>query len=701
VQAGAWVVQGDATLVADQTLTDANSVIDLATVTSDPTGTTSLVIVTSGPYEIPATADLSGFDTIVVSGTGTVTVANGANVAGVVWNVEANATLSLIGTQADGLSVTGTGAVDVSELENASAADLSNITATGTLTASTSTVIFTGNLGTFGQIEVIGTETLTVAAGIIDGLSITTGASGTAVITDLATNLAVDLSGVSVNASALFETSGTFTGDLGSVEVTIANGIAMTAAASILAGANVTKTGGGADDGAVVVTLSNTAADVGVDLTTLLSGAGDPADITSVTVLESLTFAGVLSVSPQVQVADGATLSLAADIIDGETVNVEGTTGAVAVDATIVTTAPLNLAGSAHYSVTALGANLAAPLVTGSLTVTLVDASLTIDLGAGANIIDADALTTGNLLTVTGQDTPVSISTTNGDVDASGVTDTDSVSTTGGVTLNGGVGSNILTGSANDDIINGGASADTLSGGDGDDIFVIDDALDVVGGEVINGDNGEDALSIQTADPVDLSQLLTLAAVETLDVSSVDAKVTVTGLQLNSFNPIIADSNDSLTIHTLNGLSVSATATAKDTFDFVTGGAATGVTIGNFGTSTDVFDLDETFATGTYAEGSVGNQSILGNYGVLVANEDLNGITTTDVESLLSTTTIDPNETFYFVADNGSDTFVFQVADSDGNGAFEAADNDAVLVATITGMTDALTLSTANFSDYV
>merc|ERR1712000_492511 len=298
--------------------------------------------------------------------------------------------------------------------------------------------------------------------------------------------------------------------------------------------------GSGSDNGAIAVTLSNAVAgDATVDLTTIPGQAADNAGVTdapvlaSVTVLNDLTFTGTLING--VQVADGATLTVAADVIDGITVDAAGTTGAVTIDATTVTDTDLNLAGSANYTVNTLTDTLTATGVTGSLSVVTGDANLAIALGAGTNTIDGDALTAGNTITVTGSDTSATVTTENGNIDGSGATNDDADTTTGGLTLNGGDGQNTITGGANDDVINGGVDADNLVGGAGDDTFVIDAVLDVVTGETINSGADTDTVEINTTLAIDLS-LANSSNLEILDLSNVDANVTITGAQLNDFS---------------------------------------------------------------------------------------------------------------------------------------------------------------------
>jgi hypothetical protein len=311
-------------------------------------------------------------------------------------------------------SPAGTGALVVELDATNVAADLTTLT--GDLTAITASVIETQTfVGDFnGAAVVIDDDTvatevdLTVAADLIDGLSVEGAGNGTEnlIITDLATNLAVDLSLVDLAtnlaaATAAFDADGTFTGDLGTVTVTIADGVQMTAAASILEGADVNKSSE-VGTGGVAATLSNTiAADATVNLNNIAGGAtGDAANVDSITVLDDLTFAGTLHTTVAVQVADAATLSVTAAVADNAILNKEGTTGNVAVDATV--DADASLVGTADFTVTGLDDDLDASMVSGDLDVTLVDGNSEVTVGGGTNTIDGDALTGGNTLDIVG-----------------------------------------------------------------------------------------------------------------------------------------------------------------------------------------------------------------------------------------------------------------------------------------------------------
>jgi hypothetical protein len=393
-----------------------------------------------------AAADLSGVTTVTAAD---VTVTGNTDFTGDFGTVDIfvndGFTLTAPYSELTGLDVneqadsdpvgSGTGALEVVLTDTDDDADLGTINGSLDVANRTAlvaaTMTFTGDLDgvdvviTADRLDLLGggvdvdadTVTLTIAASILSGSAVTgTDADGVGVgagindtlalvVTDLASDLDADLSGVDTTgdldtATADFDTSGTFTGSLGDVTVTVADGVTMTAAASILEDALV-KRSSEVGTGTVAVTLSSAViADAGADLSDpFLDNTGNPAVIESITVLDSMTFGGTLPASPQaVEVADGATLTITAAIADTKIINQAGTTGAVAIsnDAT-----GISLVGSADVTVTLLDGNLDASDLTGDLTATFTDDSADggdITLGGGTNTIDATAVAAGQTL---------------------------------------------------------------------------------------------------------------------------------------------------------------------------------------------------------------------------------------------------------------------------------------------------------------
>ena len=188
----------------------------------------------------------------------------------------------------------------------------------------------------------------------------------------------------------------------------------------------------------------------------------------------------------------------------------------------------------------------------------------------------------------------------------------------------------------------------------------------------------------------------------------------VTGLDLATLegytSGTINSDSGTLTIDTLNGLALSGTA-ADDTFDFVSGGAATGVSISNFevGGVNDDIDLDgnQVNTGGTvYEEGTTG--TIGANTALYVyTGNDLTSADAAGIQVLFDGTNANgnnlafnaANDELFFVASDGSDTYLFNITDTNGDGEFTTADSET-LVATLVGVTDASTLTSADFVDF-
>ncbi|WP_434580938.1 DUF4214 domain-containing protein [Sulfurimonas sp. NW15] len=204
--------------------------------------------------------------------------------------VPAGSTLTMTAAQADSMIVTGAGSVVITNLEDTPAADFSAIMTangdTGTVEAAIDTsdnadadllpqdIALTGaNLGVAhvtisgdGSVSVTGTmagydrdqdaatpaDTASFTVGSAATLNLTAAqadtrvvdGAGTTNVADLGQTLTADLSSItSAAVNAAFDTTGTFTGNLGTAVVTIADTVDMQAAASVVSGKTITGLG--------------------------------------------------------------------------------------------------------------------------------------------------------------------------------------------------------------------------------------------------------------------------------------------------------------------------------------------------------------------------------------------------------------------------------------------------------------------------
>jgi hypothetical protein len=419
----------------------------------------------SGNYTVgnsngTVTVTESGTDYLMTPASGTATTNIKSDVTSFVVNA-----VTMTGTAAvlDGETITGTGRVSITALEGDAAADLSNITVTGTKTAAVDgDVTFTGNLGTSFTTTVASGKTLTADVAKVTGQTID--GSGTTAVTDLNTSLAADLSGItSTTHTAAFNANGTFTGNLGTANVTVGSGITFTSAASVVAGKTMS--------GGTVSITGNVAANT--DLSNITSTVDFVAAAPTVAVSTTLTLTA----------EQAATESFA----NSGTVVISASTGA---QSTTVTGGVVNAAMGAGTDTLILGA---------AANVTAADE---IDMGGDADEvrITADANGTGavfddagagwetlTMVASTTKDAIVALNLSTTDttaraINAGAMTNTSAgftlaigtaSKTTGALTITSSAGNNVIAGGAGDDILDFGTTSvtanDTIALGAGAD----------------------------------------------------------------------------------------------------------------------------------------------------------------------------------------------------------------------------------------
>ena len=506
-----WTIDGGATV-------NSGTAVATGTITGDAAELTTMVITGAGTVAVTNldetdAADLSNITatthTANVSGSNTsftgdlgdaaLTVASGTWVVGNAATISNAASIVATGTiQGDaailtGATITGAGTVAVTNLQSTEAANLNNITATThTASVSASNTNFTGDIGDAAvTVDTGATWTIDGGATVNSGTAVATGTitgvaaelttmaitgAGTVAVTNLHATVNADLSNITATThTATASTDFSFSGQLGTANVILLDGVDMTVTAGEAKGNTFTGTAGGNAE-TILVTLANeNAADKNADLTTITLAT--EATLASVTVTDSLTFTGTLHSATVTSVADSAVLSLVAAKAHDKTIDKSGTTGKVIADATV--DAGLRLAGSAHHDVTNLISALDASGVTGNLAVTLAadTASSVVVGGTGTNTIDGDLLTDSQTLTITG-DKAVSVSLVAGDVDASAVT-------VSAVTVTATTGSNIIQTGAGADELTGGAAVDTFVFGATDSLIA---SMDVIKDFASNSD---------------------------------------------------------------------------------------------------------------------------------------------------------------------------------------------------------------------
>jgi hypothetical protein len=303
----------------------------------------------SGNYTVgnsngAVTVTASGDDYKVSPTTGAALDVVQTNVTSFVIN---SVTMNAAAVVIDGETVTGAGDINVTALEGDAAADLSNITSSGTKTiAVDGDVTFTGSLGSGFTTSVASGATLTADVAKLQNQTID--GAGTVAITDLDTDLDAVLSTITATSvTAAFNLDGTFTGNLGTAVTTVASGKTLTADHAVLAGETISG-------GSVTVT-----GDIDTDT-----------DLTNISSTIDLNEADVA-------ISTGKTLTIDAISAVGETFSGAGT---------------LAVTASAGAQVLGLGSTTTTPAI---LTVATGDGDDIVTVGDMVNITVADSFNLG------------------------------------------------------------------------------------------------------------------------------------------------------------------------------------------------------------------------------------------------------------------------------------------------------------------
>ena len=403
---------------------DATLGVDLSSFT--PTGGVELVLTTNTTLTVAAVMPAVAYS---IEGTGDLDLSSlGANLATTAsFIVGDGQALTVTASQASGKTIGGDtggsddGGVVVTGLDGAAAYDLSSVgSGSGTVTAtlaSSATLNSGTDLGTT-VVTVADGQTLTLSAAQADGVTIggdgLNSDDGDVVITGATAATAYDFSNVgSTNGTVnvTVATGGTLNGttNLGTASVTVADGQTLTLSAAQADAVTIGSSGGGTNDGSVVIT----AVTGSEDLTDISSGSG--------------------SIS--------ATLATGSDISSAALGNVS----------------VLGLENDASSSMIIAQHALVTSGV-GNNQIILTDAGTL----SGTTFIESYQLANGvNTFTTS----------SNGNTVVGG-NDVDNLNGAGAVDdLRGGEGDDVISAGAGADSITGGTGADNLTGGDGADIF--------------------------------------------------------------------------------------------------------------------------------------------------------------------------------------------------------------------------------------
>ncbi len=223
----------------------------------------------------------------------------------------------------------------------------------------------------------------------------------------------------------------------------------------------------------------------------------------------------------------------------------------------------------------------------------------------------------------------------------------------------------------------------------------------------------------------------------TINFSGADAGVTVSDVSdfENNAKVFLGDGNDSFTTNnTIDQITIDAgagndtidlgtnttgntitTGTGADTVKFAGDASDAGHTITDFsaGSGGDIIDLDINGAAAAGAGAaltavqSLATGAIAATTGLLIyTGNNLASADEAGVEALFDTTTSNlefnaASDEVYLVASNGTNAYLFFLDAAATDTEFTAADDVGTLIATLSGVTDATTLTAANFADFL
>jgi Ca2+-binding RTX toxin-like protein len=519
---------------------------------------------------------------VVIDFATSTTLHSGTNldVPGNVITVSPNATLTLSASQANGLTIDGEaasgagnagGSIVVSGIGTV-ACDLTGL-AGGTATAPATAGSVTAHIdasAAVGGVVAINASTLFGDAAVVvpNGITITAdigqfdgrSATGGSIVLDLDVASSADLSNISSALSVTVSANSTFSGDFGSADVSVNDGVTLTTSAAIASGVDIvagstTVPGPDLDFGAAVV-IENLELALNADLSGITRGDVDSALTASFAdTAGSVIFTGNFGIV-DVEVGTGTTVNVNATQISGLDVSGLGAvvatlgsaaydlsgvapasfTGLVAssltlnaltdlgamssisiddgndnADGNIVLTLSASQADGVSFDVSDNGVGTAAPALDGSVVITAVtNAGVNLTLnGSAANDVIGDGELNDTINGGAGNDV---ITAAAGDDTISGGDGDDTIN--GGIgndTLGGNAGADTINGGDGDDTINGGAGLDTLTGGAGADVFVFN--VGETGATIGTADHitdfviNEDVIDLQGFDAVAFADL--------------------------------------------------------------------------------------------------------------------------------------------------------------------------------------------------
>lgn len=457
---------------------------------------------------------------------------------------------------------------------------------------------------------------------------------------------------VEITAAALDIVDADFT-NFTTVEVLKLTGASTLTVGALAAAAGLATINTGA--GATTVNTSSTNA-ITIDAASLADGVAltltDTAVVTNMTVTNLIGDIAAPTLNGTLSVTTAAIANVAIQTGAGAT-TIAGAATATSVNATALADGvALNLSGASNFTVTGLIGDVTfANDASGNQSVTVAAVpTVTVAFGTnttGTHTVNANALTDGQVLTLTGSDV-ASVTLVGGDLTAGAYA--------GDLTVTATTGTNVITTGGGADTITGGTGADTITAGEGTDTVTIG--------------NGQDIVSLAEAG----------AVADTVIYSTAFAAGNANAATITGFaNGAGADTFDIGFALNHNTLNFAAGTGATNTI-----AASAPVTVANNGTTT--FDTGVVFLLS-----GVDDQMAVSD----VTNAVANAVTAMTSNADFAAANVATADSLIVVLDDGTNSFVFHyVADATAPTTSAA---DLELIGIINGVADAGTFTTGDF----
>uniref|UniRef100_UPI0040472DEE hypothetical protein n=1 Tax=Aliarcobacter sp. TaxID=2321116 RepID=UPI0040472DEE len=534
----------DALTISSGTMTVTDDI--LGTLSTSGSGNIVVQVDTSSSQDF-ANLNLSGSETIQFIGNSTFT----GNFQNSTVSVNSGVTLTTDAVNLNGKIATGTGTIELTNLDATPAANLSGLAAGLTVNGIiANSVTYTGSLISLDSLTVNSGATLSTDAVNITG--VTTTNNGTVSVTNLESVPTMDLTKITGGTTnADWSGNGTFTGNLGTSNLLVSSGI-MTITTGVISNANSIVV-----DGTIV-------ADASKVTTETISGAGT-LTVNNLDSSLNADFANLTVNTINVDWSGTATYNGNLTNVDALTIS----SGTMSVDDSILGT--INVNGSGNLTVNANDSSVDLSNVSNTLgTVTINDSASNVNIVGSAG---------NDVLNLNGGDDTVNLGAGNDtvNVDINNLNANDTLNDTSGtdtlnITSSGTISSDVL--------VNQVSGFETLNMSNGDDTVTFDDTTDFNNfisefTDIVDA-GGNDTLSFGSVGVSGDLDFTKLGEFENLNLSSANDNITLSGDESTNVNGGAGNDTFSLDFSNVSNFVIDGgTNSAGDDKINITGNSAT------------------------------------------------------------------------------------------------------------------------------